>query len=329
MTDAITKLKLDNQTLRAMTEKGLGITAVSFDARELQGGNCSSVYDINIDQHELILKVGTLKSVQIMRHERNYVPNEAEMLKIMSRHYPDLPIPKLIFYDDSLSVCPVPYFFMTKIPGQPLLKVSKDLTKREYGNIKFQVAKVTRKINDILAPSFGVPALPETYTAYNSKFVYTLFDMLLKDARDKDVPLPNRIKASELRTLIKKAAPILDLATGPVFAPTDTWDGNVMVQKHNFSGLVDFAEILYGDPLITHDFHDPSVGKVRRATLRAYGRRYLSKDEKERILIYRLWQNLGMILEPFYRQYSDPHMYDWVKPLFAKDFHSLKRALKI
>ncbi len=292
----------------------------------MQGGNCSSVYDININHHELILKIGTLKTVQIMRHERNLVPNEAEMLKIMNKRYPNLPIPKLLFYDDSQTVCPVPYFFMTKIPGQPLLKVGKDLSKREYNNIKYHVAKVTRKINDILAPNFGIPALPETYTAYNSKFVYTLFRMLLEDAHDKDISIPG-IEPPNLLNLIEKAAPVLDLATGPVFAPTDTWDGNVMVQSHKFIGLIDFAEILYGDPLITHDFHDPAVNKVRKSTLRAYGRSHLNYDELTRILIYRIWQNLGMIIEPYYRQYEDQHMFDWVKPLFIRDVEQLKEIL--
>lgn len=324
---AITKLKLDPALIQRMAEKALGVTAVFFAAKELQGGNCSSVYDVQINRQHIILKVGTPPSIQIMRHERNLVPNEAEMLKIMKHRFPHLPIPKLLFYDDSQSICPVPYFFMSKIPGQPLLKVSKSLNKQEYDNIKYQVAKVTRQINDILAPSFGIPALPETYTAYNSKFVFMLFKMLLADAHDKDVIIPG-IRSNSLLKLIKQSAKILDLATGPVFVPTDTWDGNVMVQNHKFSGLIDFAEILYGDPLMTHDFHDPSVTTVRAETLKAYGRSKLSQDELIRILIYRIWQNLGMIVEVAFREYADQHMYDWVKPIFIEDISKLREKIK-
>lgn len=326
--ESITKLQLDNITLRSMAERMLHETALTFSADSLQGGFCSTVYQIKINDHDLIFKIGTPKNIQMMRHEVNYVPVEAEMLKIINQHEPNLPIPKLLFYDDSKQICPVPYFVMSKIEGKPLSELSKQLTKAQYDDIKYEVAKVTRKINDILVPSFGIPALPETYTAFNSKFVAKVFELLLKDAADKKLTIPG-ISPTDLLDLIrsKKVANYLDLATGPVLAPTDTWDGNVMVENGHFVGLIDFAAILYADPLMTHDFHD-FIPQVRSATLKAYGRTSLNQDELVRIQIYRVWQRLSMIIEPAFRQYENLHVYDWVKPLFVKDVNVLINMLK-
>ena len=35
-----------------------------------------------------------------------------------------------------------------------------------------------------------------------------------------------------------------------------TWDGNLMIKNGKLTGLIDYAAVLWSDPLLSHDFHD-------------------------------------------------------------------------
>ena len=41
----------------------------------------------------------------------------------------------------------------------------------------------------------------------------------------------------------------------------------------------------------------------------------------------RIWQRLGMVVERGYREYEDPHMYDWVLDDFAREVEKLETAV--
>ena len=258
-----------------------------------------------------------------MRHEREYVPTEAEMLRIFNESK-TIPMPELIHYDDSREICDVPYFFMSYIDGRPLCECT-GITDTQRSNIKEQIGKATRQICSLEAKTFGIPGISESYCTKNSEFVLLLFDWLLLDAKEKNIDIPG-IHPNELHALIKKYESDLDMATVPKYIHTDTWDGNIMVKDGEFKGLVDFATILYGDPLMSHDFHDFG-NKPNSFFLKGYGKNDFTKNEKIRIQIYRIWQRLGMVVERGYREYEDCHMYDWVLEEFKREVEHLQYNL--
>lgn len=317
--NAATKFWQSEETLKKMTERGLGRQVGQFSAGKLSGGFCSAVYLIHADEETMVLKIASEESVTMMRHECDYVPIEAKLMKILNEKL-DIPMPKLLFYDDSREICQVPYFFMSFLEGQPLAGMN-DIEQKELGEIKKQVGVITRKICSIPAPCFGIPAMPETYTDKNSNFVYNLFDMLLKDAEDKHMEIP-KITSDELRKKISDMKEVLDSTDAPCYVHTDTWDGNVMVTDGKLSGLVDYAAILYGDPLMSHDFHD-FVPEPRREFLEGYGKTQFTENEKKRIQVYRIWQRLGMVVERGFREYEDKDTYGWVLSEFEKELEKI------
>lgn len=107
--NAVTKLHLPEESLRAMTKRAVGHDFSSFSCEELAGGLCNAVYRIETEDRKMVLKVASPKDVVVMRHERNYVPIEAEMLKIFGEKL-EIPAPRLICLDDTETLCPVPYF---------------------------------------------------------------------------------------------------------------------------------------------------------------------------------------------------------------------------
>lgn len=321
--EAVTKKWLPDHMIAQMVQAALHSSTTLKVIKKLSGGFCSAVYLIETDHHRLVLKVASDADVKVMRHEKKYVPVEAIMMRKLNQET-DILMPELIYYDDSLEICPVPYFFMSYIDGTPLSE-NRGLQEEQMNQIKRQIGMITREISSLEAEVYGIPEIPESYCNRNSEFVYLLFDWLLLDAQEKNIMIPG-IGVDDLRALVRKYAAQLDRAEVPKYIHTDTWDGNIMVKSGEFAGLVDYAAILYGDPLMNHDFHD--FGDAPNSYfLKGYGKEIFTEDEKIRIQIYRIWQRLGMVVERGYREYEDKNMYAWVLDEFVKEVRILTEMM--
>jgi len=317
-----TRSEQTGKTIRKMTEKAFG-KAEDFSAKAMSGGFFSAVYLVEANGEKYVLKLAADDGVKVMRHEKDYVPTEAKMLCMLSGKT-DIPMPKLLYYDDSREICKVPYFFMSYIDGKPLCE-TEGLTDPQISDIKREIGVITRKMCSIKMPHYGVPALPETFTDQNSEFTVRLFEMLVRDAEEKNIEIPG-ISGDELITLIRSQSAALDAADAPCCAHTDTWDGNIMVRDGKLVGLIDFAAVYYADPLMSHDFHDFGSGP-RKDFLEGFGKLEFDRNEGIRIQIYKLWQQLGMVVERGYRCYEDKNLYSWVLDVFANEIGVLKKMI--
>lgn len=322
--NSITKNHIDEVLIRRMTERALGRMPANFTATELSGGLCSAVYLIEADGEKIVLKIASDSDVKVMRHEKMYIPIEAMIMKKLNDET-EIPMPRLLFYDDSCEICDVPYFFMTFLRGKPL-NMTENVAEEQYHCIKEQLGKITRQIYELEAPYFGIPLVPESRRETNAEFVYLLFGWLLLDAQEKNIEIPE-ISADELLLLIRKHKKSLNTAVSPRLIHTDTWNGNVMVENGELTGLIDYAAVLYGDPLMSHDFHDFG-NSPDSYFLKGCGKTDFTPDEKIRIQIYRIWQRLGMVVERGYREYEERDMYSWVLGEFVKEVQQLKKVDK-
>lgn len=320
--DAVTKNWLTSDTIEEMTYQSFKKPIKITDIKKMSGGFCSAVYLLETTDGKKVLKIASGAEVKVMRHEKKYIQTEAEMLKRFNEEL-DIPMPELISYNDSGQICKVPYLFMSYIEGRPLCE-DQTITEGQRRRVMENVGRITRQICNLKADCFGIPNLPESYCKKNSEFTALLFDWLLADAEEKGIAIP-AISPEELKGLIRKYRMELDLVTTPVHAHTDTWAGNLMMKNGELEGLVDFAAVLYGDPLISHDFHDFGE-KSDPDFLKGYGKTEFTDEEKIRIQIYRIWQRLGMIVERGYREYEDVHMYEWVLDDFAQEVNKLLRG---
>ena len=318
--DAITKNWISEEQIQQMTDQALGHPVAIQNIKRLSGGFCSAVYLVETAEEKMVLKLASGTGVKVMRNEVKYIPTEAEMLKLFQERL-DIPMPKLLFYDDSGEICDVPYFFMSYLDGVPLCD-DQTITDAQRADVKKEMGVITRKICSLKADIFGIPNIPESYCKKNSDFINLL---LLCDAEEKGIAIPG-ITSADLKKLIRKYGKELDEVTGPVYVHTDTWDGNLLIKNGKLTGLIDYAAVLWADPLLSHDFHD--FGDVPNPYfLQGYGKIEFTKNEKIRIQIYRIWQRLGMVVERGYREYEDPHMYDWVLDDFAREVGKLETAV--
>ena len=306
--DAITKNWISEEQIQQMTDQALGHPVAIQNIKRLSGGFCSAVYLVETAEEKMVLKLASGTGVKVMRNEVKYIPTEAEMLKLFQERL-DIPMPKLLFYDDSGEICDVPYFFMSYLDGVPLCD-DQTITDAQRADVKKEMGVITRKICSLKADIFGIPNIPESYCKKNSDFINLLFDWLLCDAEEKGIAIPG-ITSADLKKLIRKYGKELDEVTGPVYVHTDTWDGNLLIKNGKLTG---------------HDFHD--FGDVPNPYfLQGYGKIEFTQNEKIRIQIYRIWQRLGMVVERGYREYEDPHMYDWVLDDFAREVEKLETAV--
>ena len=64
---------------------------------KLSGGFCSAVYLLTGGEEKVVLKVGTDTDVKVMRHEKMYLPVEAEMMKILNENT-NILMPRLVVF---------------------------------------------------------------------------------------------------------------------------------------------------------------------------------------------------------------------------------------
>ena len=297
--DAITKNWISEEQIQQMTNRALENPVTIKNIKILSGGFCSAVYLVETAEEKMVLKLASGTEVKVMRHEVKYIPTEAEMLEVFHERL-DIPMPELLFYDDSGEICNVPYFFMSYLDGVPLCD-DQMITDDQRADVKKEMGEITRKICSLKADTFGIPNVPESYCKKNSDFINLLFDWLLCDAEEKRIAIPGITQDEH----------------------TDTWDGNLMIKNGKLTRLIDYAAVLWGDPLLSHDFHD--FGDAPNPYfLHGYGKTEFTENEKIRLQIYRIWQRLGMVVEREYREYEDPYMYDWVLDDFAREVKKLE-----
>lgn len=310
----------EEKMLRNMTERALKRSIKSFSFKELGGGMSNAVYLICSDSEKMVLKIGSDPSVTLMRHEKDNVLNEVAMLKLFNEKI-DIPAPKIIYLDTSLEICKAPYFFMSYVEGSPLMIMKEKPSKESIAEIKRQVGIICRKISSLKAEYFGIPVINETHKDNNCDFILNLFQMLLQDASDRQIEIPG-VGHQELLEMIEEERNAINEVTVPCCIHTDTWDGNLMIKDNILSGLIDYAAVLYGDPLMNHDFHD--FGDTSEDFLIGYGKTDFSRNELIRISIYKIWQRLGMIVERGYRNYDDKELYKWVLSEFIDEIHNFR-----
>lgn len=319
--NAVSKFKQSEETLLEMTKFALKCGEISgFATKELAGGFCNAVYLVEANGKKYVCKIAAKEDVAVMSHERDVVKAEALMLKEINSKI-NIQAPVLICFDGSKNICKSDYFFMSFIEGEPLNTIDP-LEEANLGEIKRKIGEITGAMCSIKADYFGYPMLPETHFDNNYDFIYKIIEMLCQDIENIGGQLPN-ISSKEFMKIIESQKEVLLEAKIPCFAHTDTWEGNIMVKNSQFTGLIDYAAVIFGDPLISHDFHDFSEAP-RKEFLEGFGKTEFTKNELIRISIYRLWQRLGMIAERYYRKYEDKNQYAWVIDTFTNELKNLK-----
>ena len=236
----------------------------------------------------------------------------------MALEHGGIPIPKMLGYDDSHTICESPYFFMEKLKGSSLHEIKDDFTQEQINDIYKETGRINKEINRIACPCFGYPGQPE----FQGKDWYMVFRRMLEagisDARQGNVDL--KIPVDELLRYLEWDKDIFAEVTEPRLVHWDLWDGNIFVSDGVITGLIDWERCIWGDPLLEVGFRTHSDNPFFQ---KGYGMKAFTKSQKRRSLWYDIYLFVLVSLECEYRKYETMDMYQWATHMLVELFKKL------
>jgi aminoglycoside phosphotransferase (APT) family kinase protein len=307
-----------------MTQKacGSGINSQMIAIKELTEGFFNVAYEITLPEKKVILKIAPPKGSKIMSYEHNMMKAEVEALRL-AKEKTGLPVPGILYYDNTGSICDADYFFMDKIEGENFFNLkNQGLIPFEQQNaIYHEIGRYNNELNRIKGTSFGYMGLPEKQGPDWKSVFLDMVEEVLKDGERIEISLG--VGYDEVRSLIDKGSFTLSQVKEPSFVHWDLWDGNVFVKDGKITGIIDFERALWADPLMEFYFR----GHINiKEFYEGYGAN-LREAAPVRALLYDMYLFLIMVIETEYRRYPDDWQYGFATKQLALAIFRLKKLI--
>lgn len=289
------------------------------EIKSMDDGWFNAVYMIKTNDMEIILKIAPPESIKTLRYERNVMNAEVDTIKLINS-FANIPIPKVLFYDNTKRFLDSEYFFMTKIAGTPYLKIKDTLSQSERMAIEIEIGETERKLNNIKGASFGYVSRDAKKSKKWSEAFWNMFFDILHDGKDNEVKLPAEYNA--ISELVSTRLCVFDEVTEPRLVHWDLYDGNIMIENGKISGIIDFEKSLWGDPLMNVYFSNlyDNTNYCKGYRNDTPG----SWESKCRRIIYNIYMYLVMMMECKYRKYNNDGHEQWIYKSLEKELEVLK-----
>lgn len=319
--DSLSKTPLSAPDAQRIVLQQFGSARKISSFEELKEGFFNAAYRFELqDGLEFVLKIAPPPQVRILSYEQNIMRAEVETMRLVSSRT-NLPIPQILFHDESRSLLPSPYFAMEFVPGVPLHKFREALSKDEQSAIDQTIGRYLRQMNAISADQFGCFARPMEKTISWAQAFDSLLQDVLQDGLDAGVELP--LAYPEISAITRRCASVLDEVTTPSLVHWDLWDGNIFIDPHTrqISGIIDFERALWADPLM-----EPNFGAfgLNPDFLLGYGCPVpFTTSQQTRRTLYNVYLFLIMVIECTYRQYPNHDQENWARMRLGEECKKL------
>ncbi|WP_434750051.1 phosphotransferase family protein [Paenibacillus amylolyticus] len=292
------KTRLCKEQLDQIIRQHLAVSIQDYE--EMIEGWANQAYKIMLDDgRKVVLKISPSAMINLMRCEQDVMTAEVQALRLVAE-LQDVPVPEVLAYDASLQYAPAQYFIMEYMSGMPYNQAKTLFTAEEQEEVEQQLGRYNQRINEIKGKQFGYFSGKDRQRATWREAFLMLMDDMLADGKEAEVDIG--MDYNELRDLIEEKSDALDEVTESVLISWDLWDGNVLVQDTQITGIIDFERSLWGDPLMEHYF---SHFNYTPGFLKGYGRAITTENERQRRSLYDLYFDLALRIECDYRQYDN------------------------
>ncbi len=302
MVASITKTPVDRRAAAAIVGDAFdGVRLAGME--ELTLGGFSSAYALDLtDGRRVVMKVAPPPDVTLLRYERDLLGTEVAALRLADGL--GVPVPTVLWHDTSRRHVGSDLMLMTWCTGTLARDLWPSLTPEQQADVDAQVGRLLAVLHAHTRSSFGLfSATATSFERWSDAFV-DLYDMVIDDAQDADVPLPRPYE--NLRLLPRRHVAELDEVSTASFVHWDLWHQNVFVNPDTaqVTGLIDFERAMWADPLIEINF---AIKGEDPAFVQAYGHPVLI-DEAARLRrrLYDLYLSTVMTVESTYRRYEEP-----------------------
>lgn len=320
--ESITKRKLEKTTIESLVRSAFKDGFEIETLTELKDGYFNNSYLVQLNGgKKVVLKISPKDDVKVLRYERNLMKTEVSVLKLIAEKS-DVPVPIVLFYDDSRKLIDSDYFFMEYMEGVPLNKVKEIMTEEHVRNVGLELGEYAKKIRDIEGDYFGFINIENRrYDQWHECFKMMITD-LMDDAESENVSLP--VTKHQALFLVEKNQSNLRQVEPPCLLHKDLWDGNIFVDSNNYviKGIIDCERAIYGDPLL-----EAVCGFLNENEMfmsQYYGKTNLDDCEQIRVKLYKFYLFLLMVIECPYRQYNDPNFEVWSRNELSKVISELE-----
>ena len=319
MPNSITKNKKDEQILRNMLHAAFPEQEAE-NIEELTEGFFNVAYSITMENGmEVILKIAPSPDLDIMTHEENIMFAEVDSMRRLAKET-EVPVAKILFYDNSHTLCNSDYFIMEKLEGSSLVSCT-EMPQEQKNRIHYQTGKFNAVINSIKGSKFGYYGQPECqganwYEVFRSMLLDTYYDAEQKNTNIK-------VPRDKLLKLYDQDKAIFEQVTEPKLVHWDLWAGNIFVCEDKITGLIDFERCLWADVLMEVGFRTYGDGQ-EKAFLEGYGMTVLSQEQLLRAVWYDIYLFLIISLEYDYRSYDDPGSYEWASKMLLMSVEKME-----
>lgn len=301
---SITKNKKDDDLIRKMYHQAFPKEEISSIV-ELTEGYFNVAYKVSSDKRSVILKIAPSAQVDIMTYENNIMFSEVDSMKMVLERT-KVPIAKILFYDNSHSICDADYFFMEMLSGQSFAGMLESVSPQEKDHIYFEIGKYTRMLNEITGDQFSYYGQKEKQGPNWYEVFRSMLEDVFDDADKKEILLP--VTRNQLLELLEKDKEIFEKVKQPKLVHWDIWAGNVFAENGEVTGIIDFERCLWADELMEVGF---STYDREESFFKGYGIDKLDKEQEQRAGWYDAYLFLIACLEGGYRQYENKDYSDW------------------
>jgi aminoglycoside phosphotransferase (APT) family kinase protein len=278
---------------------------------ELTEGFCNAAYKIELESGKrVVLKIAPANAVNLMSYEINLMQAEVWAMNLVNEKT-HLLLPKVLYYDQTKTVCDSDYFFMDWIEGDSFSSSKSGMKTDVIKSIEGEIGQFIGALHAIKSEKFCLLGSMNTSKELLFPFFEQLFLGILQDGRIKNINIGvdyDVVYASLLRD-----ESCFHEVTESVLVHWDTWEGNWLVKNNNVIGLIDWERALFGDPLMEDRFRSHCRSEN---FLKGYGVKEFSSSEKVRMAWYDVYLYLIMMIEGAYRGYENDEQYQWAKSMF-------------
>lgn len=319
---SLTKNSQTKETLETMITNAFPLKKCT-EVTELTEGYFNVAYRVSFENgSRCILKIAPPEGVNIMSYEKNIMLSEVTAMQIVAEKT-DVPVAKVLSYDDSCTICTSPYFFMEELQGDSVSSLQDRLQEDVKKQIRFDAGKLNRKINHITGDKFGYIGQPDLQGSHWYSVFFHMIELAVQDAKSMSVDL--KISVSELFKYLTLSESYFEEVTTPRLVHWDLWDGNIFVKDHRITGLIDWERSLWADPFMEVGFRTYGSNDDFK---NGYGMERLSQKESIRALWYDVYAMLLVAQECDYRMYETREIYNWSTGILVKKFDELKHRIQ-
>jgi len=300
-----TKNRKTRQQIEKMVARTFGNITLASDEdaiQELKDGWFNAAYILRLsDAKQVVLKIAPPQHAEVMTYEKNLMTTEVESMRLVAQN-PNIPVPKIYYFDTAKDLCDSDYFFMEKVDGDNLEHIYATLPTEMKAQIDQQIGHIIREVNQFIGSYFGYDGNPDLRGQSWRETFIKIMDSMLEDGIRKNTDYCG-FSIDDIRATIQKHASALDEVTTPRLCHWDAWNPNIFVKDGRVTGVIDFERALWGDPLIEAQFR-----MVGSESLKGYGKTTFTHTEDQRCQLYNLHLGILMKTECDYRHYETDHI---------------------